>query len=116
MLSTLVNFLFAFFIGIASGKKQCGGGAPMESIKTYLNATLDYEVADWICCNNHRYAEKKGYLASPEVDLFGRLDPNETTVFYDSVCGIPLLLLLVTERLKNSNKIISIMVGRVSHQ
>jgi len=72
--------------------EQCNGGQPMPSISTFLNATLDYEVANWICCNNHRYAEEKGYLASPEVDLFSRLDPFKETVFYDSVCGIPLFI------------------------
>ena len=28
----------------------------------------------------------------PEVDFFGRLDPTVETVFYDSVCGIPLFI------------------------
>jgi len=72
--------------------EQCNGGQPMPSVSTFLNATLDYDVANWICCNNHRYAEDKGYLASPEVDLFSRLDHNKETVFYDSVCGIPLFI------------------------
>merc|ERR1712183_525696 len=75
-----------------SKSEQCNGGQPMPSISTFLNATLDYDVANWICCNNHRYAEDKGYLASPEVDLFSRLDPLKETVFYDSVCGIPLFI------------------------
>merc|ERR1712224_386386 len=38
------------------------------------------------------FAEYKGYLEAPEVDLFGRLDPNVETTFYDSVCGIPLFV------------------------
>ena len=45
-----------------------------------------------VCCNNHRWAEYRGYLEAPEVDLFSRLDPNEETVFYDSTCGIPLFI------------------------
>ena len=26
------------------------------------------------------------------MDLFGKLDPDNETVFYDSVCGIPLFI------------------------
>lgn len=71
---------------------QCLGYDPMDSITGYLGAELDYDVADHICCHNHRYAEYRGYLASPEVDLFSRLDPSVETTFYDSVCGIPLFI------------------------
>jgi len=71
---------------------QCLGFDPMDSVKGYLGAELDYSVADRICCHNHIYAEYRGYLASPEVDLFSRLDPSVETIFYDSVCGIPLFI------------------------
>jgi len=64
----------------------------MPSMVTYLGASLDYPTADRICCHNHRFAEYSGYLAAPEVNLFGRLDPTAETVFYDSVCGIPLFV------------------------
>jgi len=66
----------------------------MPSVSTFLNATLDYFIADRICCHNHIYAESRGYFASDGVDLFSRLDPNATepTTFYDSVCGIPLFV------------------------
>ena len=45
-----------------------------------------------VCCNNHRYAEYRGYLEAPEVDFFGKLSPDIETIFYDSVCGIPLFI------------------------
>lgn len=64
----------------------------MESVATFLGSTLDYAVADRICCHNHRYAERRGYFAEPQVDLFSRLDSEVETVFYDSVCGIPLFV------------------------
>lgn len=73
-------------------EEQCGGGAPMESVATFLGATVDYSVADRICCHNHRWAERWGYFNEPQVDLFSRLDPSKETVFYDSVCGIPLFV------------------------
>lgn len=65
----------------------------MPSVSSFLGASLDYAVADRICCHNHIYAEYKGYFRSDEVDLFSRLDPDATeTVFYDSVCGVPLFV------------------------
>jgi len=77
----------------ASSGEQCGGGAPMKNITTFLNMSLEYDLADFICCNNHRYAEDQGYLTWPEINLFGRLDPQaEDFVFYDSVCNIPLFI------------------------
>mmetsp|Transcript_42292 Transcript_42292/g.89947 ORF Transcript_42292/g.89947 Transcript_42292/m.89947 type:complete len:270 (-) Transcript_42292:121-930(-) len=76
----------------AAADEQCYGFTPMPSVSTFLDATLQYSTAERICCNNHRYAEFRGYLAAPEVDLFGRLDPTKETVFYDSVCGIPLFV------------------------
>lgn len=76
----------------ASSGEQCYGYTPMPSISTYLGAELSYSTAERICCDNHRYAEYRGYLAAPEVDLFGKLDANSETVFYDSVCGLPLFI------------------------
>jgi hypothetical protein len=84
-LSTLVA---ASCIG-AAYSKQCFGYTPMSSISTYLGADISYETSNRICCNNHRFAEYSGYLDAPEVDLFGRLDPSNETVFYNSVCGLP---------------------------
>jgi len=64
----------------------------MKNITNFMGMTIEYDLADFICCNNHRWAEDKGYLTWPEIDLFSRLDPNEETIFYDSVCGLPLFV------------------------
>ena len=76
----------------SSEQEQCLGKPPMESVATFLGMELDYNIADRICCNNHRYAEPKGYQDWPEVDFYAKLDPNKEHVFYDSVCGIPLFV------------------------
>ena len=76
----------------SSADDQCHGHSPMESVRTFLGARIDYDTSERICCHNHRYAEYAGYLNSPEVDLFSRLDPGSETVWYDSVCGIPLFV------------------------
>jgi len=73
-------------------EQQCKGHDPMESVATFMGMELDYDLADRICCNNHRYAEPSGYHTSPEVDFYAKLDPNVEHVFYDSVCGIPLFI------------------------
>jgi peptide methionine sulfoxide reductase MsrB len=73
-------------------EEQCYGRTPMPSVSSFLGSNLSYSTAERICCNNHRYAEYRGYLEAPEVDLFGKLDPHAITVFYDSVCGIPLFV------------------------
>merc|ERR1712232_1485112 len=77
-------------MGDYSAYEQCNGVPPQESMVHYLGMNLDYELADRICCHNHRYAEPKGYLEwEPDVALFDRFDasassPNET-IFYDVV-------------------------------
>merc|ERR1711933_171900 len=68
------------------------GLQPMESVATFMDMDLDYELADRICCDNHRYAEPRGYHLLPEVDFYAKLDPNVEHVFYDSACGIPLFI------------------------
>ena len=64
----------------------------MDDIVDFLGATIDYELANRICCNNHVFAEPSGYQEEPRVMLFDRLDLNAETTFYDSVCGIPLFI------------------------
>jgi len=76
----------------AAEPQQCYGHTPMESVRSFLGAEIDYATSEKICCKNHRFAEYSGYLAAPEVDLFDRLDANEETVWYDSVCGLPLFV------------------------
>lgn len=85
-------FLSSASATLAASVDQCFDFTPMSSVSTYLGAQLDYSVADRICCHNHKFAEYRGYLAAPEVDFFGRLDPSVETVFYDSVCGVPLFI------------------------
>ena len=36
------------------------------------------------------YAEPSGTFEEPDINLFGKLDRNKTTTFYDSACGLPL--------------------------
>lgn len=50
-------------------------------------------LAEAICCDTtfgHAYAEPSGWFAQPGVDLFSKISPSGTTIFYDSVCGLPL--------------------------
>jgi len=89
------SILLSIFVAksYASGdEQQCKGLDPMESVATFMGMELDYEMADRICCHNHRYAEPAGYHNSAEVDFYAKLDPNVEHVFYDSVCGIPLFV------------------------
>lgn len=96
---TKLSFLLAFpallstvFAAESTTEEQCLGLDPMPSVSSYLGMTLDYETADRICCHNHHYAEPRGYLEWAEVDFFSKLNPTAETVFYDSVCGIPLFV------------------------
>merc|ERR1740117_1250751 len=96
-MSSMFAVLFVLVVSIAavaaaSEEEQCRGKDPMSSVSTFLGMELDYEIADRICCNNHRFAEPKGYHEFPEVDFYSKLDPNQETVFYDSVCGLPLFV------------------------
>merc|ERR1712194_153385 len=47
--------------------EQCYGYTPMPSVASYLGTELDYSTAERICCDNHRFAEYRGYLEAPEV-------------------------------------------------
>jgi peptide methionine sulfoxide reductase MsrB/flagellar basal body-associated protein FliL len=71
---------------------QCMGKDPMASVATFMNMELDYDLADRICCHNHHFAEPRRYHEWPEVNFYSKLDPSTETVFYDSVCGIPLFV------------------------
>lgn len=92
LLTGAVSHTITIMVSAASGGEQCYGYTPMPSVSTFLGATLDYATAERICCNNHRAAEYRGYLEASEVDLFGKLDPLVETIFYDSVCGLPLFI------------------------
>jgi len=73
-------------------QQQCNGVPPQPDMINFLGTTLEYEVADRICCHNHRYAEAKGLLSQPQVALFDKLNPDVETIFYDVVCGLPLFI------------------------
>ena len=85
-------FVLVVSVAAAASEEQCMGKDPMPSVATFMGMELDYEIADRICCNNHRFAEPRGYHEWPEVDFYSKLDPTQETVFYDSVCGIPLFV------------------------
>jgi len=76
----------------SSSEEQCMGYDPMQSVATFMGMSLDYDLSDRICCNNHRLAEPSGYHERDGVDFYSKLDPNVETVFYDSVCGLPLFV------------------------
>lgn len=84
--------LLGIFITTMAEEQQCSGSAPMKSVASFMGMTLDYDLADRICCHNHVYAEPSGYQEKEGVGLFEKLDPKKETVFYDSVCGLPLFV------------------------
>lgn len=77
---------------VGSAEPQCKGESPMAKVSTFLGAEIRYDTAEFICCNNYKghWAEDSFYFES--IGFFDRLDPNKETVFYDSVCGIPLFV------------------------
>lgn len=73
---------------VVSAEDQCSNSVPVKSL--IYGTDGHYEVAEHICCNNHRFAESWGFLTQPDIALFDKLDSNGITTFYDSVCGKPL--------------------------
>jgi len=49
-------------------------------------------LAESVCCDsrNQARAEPQFLFEAPDIDLFERLDSSKVTIFYDSVCGVPL--------------------------
>ena len=49
-------------------------------------------LATAVCCDDrmHNWAEPQMLYQFPFVNLYGEMNANGTTTFYDSVCGIPL--------------------------
>lgn len=70
--------------------QQCVGGEPMENLR--YGVDTEFATAKEICCHNHRYAERPGFLQWSNINLFGKIDENKRTVFYDSQCGKPLFV------------------------
>jgi peptide methionine sulfoxide reductase MsrA/peptide methionine sulfoxide reductase MsrB len=69
--------------------KQCN--APIQK-KLQFGCETARSLADKICCHNTDYAEHSGFFTDPKIGLFGKLNPDKTTTFYDSVCGLPLFI------------------------
>jgi len=49
-------------------------------------------LAESVCCDsrNQAGAEPQFLFEAPDINFFGRLDSTKVTIFYDSVCGVPL--------------------------
>jgi hypothetical protein len=56
------------------------------------NGSANESLSEAICCDvaYRNYAEPNGFFKFPDVRLFQVIDSKEVTIFYDSVCGIPL--------------------------
>ena len=56
------------------------------------NAPANESLAEAICCDPTYagYPEPKGLYAQTDVDLFQKMNRTGVTIFFDSVCGIPL--------------------------
>jgi len=52
----------------------------------------DMPLAESVCCDSRNLAgaEPQYLFEAPDIKLFDRLDSSKVTIFYDSVCGIPL--------------------------
>jgi len=77
--------------------------AAVQSILRFnISARTDPEVpvpvdagenlAEAVCCDKRTllYAEPQFLFDAPDIALFSRLDQSGITIFYDSVCGVPL--------------------------
>ena len=56
------------------------------------NGSSNESLSEAICCDvaYRNYAEPNGFFKFPDVRLFQVIDSKAVTIFYDSVCGIPL--------------------------
>ena len=52
----------------------------------------DETLSEAVCCDvrTQLFAEPQRLFAAPDIALFDKITHNGTTVFFDSVCGIPL--------------------------
>jgi len=53
---------------------------------------VDMPLAESVCCDSRDQAgaEPQYLFEAPDINLFNRIDSSKVTIFYDSVCGIPL--------------------------
>ena len=63
-------------------------------------------LADAICCDSRYsyFAEPRFTYNHSDINLYNYLNPNGTTVFYDSVCGLPLFRVPVNRSLDDFKK------------
>ena len=63
-----------------------------QSVGLPFDPPADESLSDAICCDATYagFAEPRGLYAQPDVALFRKVDKGNVTVFYDSVCGLPL--------------------------
>lgn len=52
----------------------------------------DESLAEAICCDSRTlvFAEPQFMYMAPDINLFAKIDADQVTTFYDSVCGLPL--------------------------
>lgn len=64
-----------------------GRTTPTTPIPVDDNETL----ADAVCCDSRMlaFAEPQFLFQAPDINLFARMSSEGVTVFYDSVCGVP---------------------------
>jgi len=67
---------------------QKGHGTTEKPVQSSLRWGCDQKVADKICSFNRHYAEFGGYWQT--TSFLQEVDTGSTTVFYDSVTGLPL--------------------------
>ena len=85
-----VIFLLLNWTGMISlNPPHCSG--PIQENLLY-GCSSSRSLASRICCHNTRFAEPAGFQNQPGIQLFSKLNRSRETVFYDSVCGIPLFV------------------------
>jgi peptide methionine sulfoxide reductase MsrB len=80
--------LFYWFLlaqGVLDPGPNCQGDV---QTKLKFGCATDLALSNRICCHNSRGAEPAGYFQSKS--LFSQLNKSGVTIFYDSVCGVPL--------------------------
>ena len=85
MLAT-VALLLMMATSVSAVASSCAGDVRRDLL---YGAADHYDTADWICCHNTHYAERRGL--ADELGLYDALEGEGATeerpvVFYDSVC------------------------------
>jgi len=88
--SMALLIVFLWYSGFISFDPPSCAGPVQSDLKFGCDEELP--LASKICCHNTRFAEPAGFQSQPGIDLFSRLNRSAETVFYDSICGIPLFV------------------------